>query len=195
MPGLQAANGASSPSSVVVAIHTTHAAFDIWPAEPDQMVEAREFAAALIGEDIVTPETLARVHDRSGAALFLAREEGRLTGVWAAVLLTEAGVRACHDDRFNALDPDTDHIAEKCNEPAGVYAWGVAGATKESAKRLLISAAAVDQATLSHLPGFTRPTTEAGRRLALERMNFRPVPGSKTGLVWMAPRTAQPRAA
>jgi hypothetical protein len=195
MPAPQAANGVSSPSSVVVAIHATHAAFDIWPAEPDQMVEAREFAAALIGGDIVSPKTLARIHDRTGAALFLAREEGRLTGVWAAVLLTEAGVRACHDDRFNALHPDTDHVAEKSSEPAGVYAWGVAGATKESAKRLLISAAAVDQATLSHLPGFTRPTTEAGRRLALERMNFTPVPGSKTGLVWMAPRTARPEAA
>jgi hypothetical protein len=195
MLGPQAANGVSSPSSVVVAIHATHATFDIWPAEPDQMVEAREFAAALIGGNIVTPETLARVHECTGAALFLAREEGRLTGVWAAVLLTQAGVRACHDDSFNALDPDPGHVAEKSSEPAGVYAWGVAGATKESARRLLISAAAVDQATLSHLPGFTRPTTPAGARLALERMNFRPVPGSKTGLVWMEPRTVRPQAA
>jgi hypothetical protein len=195
MQDRQAASGDSTLSSVVAAIHATHASFDIWPAAPAQMQEARAFAAALIGDDIVTPETLAWAHERTGASLFLAREDGRLTGVWAALLLTEAGVRACHDDTFNALEPDPDHVAEKTSEPAGVYAWGIAGATKDSSKRMLIAGAAVDYATLSHMPGFTRPTTEAGRRLALERMNFKPVPGSTTGLVWMAPRTARPQAA
>ena len=59
MQDRQAASGDSSPSSVVTAIHATHASFDIWPAAPAQMEEARAFAAALIGDDIVTPETLA----------------------------------------------------------------------------------------------------------------------------------------
>ena len=192
----QAASGISSLSSWVVnAIHATLAGFDVWPAEPAQMIEAREFAAALIGGDIVTPETLAWVHERTGASLFLAREAGRLTGVWAAVLLSEAGVRACHADAFDALEPDPAHVAEASAEPAGVYAWGIAGSTRESARRLVAAGAAVDQAALAHLPGFTRPVTEAGMRLALERMNFKPVPGSKTGLVWMAPRVVRPSVA
>jgi hypothetical protein len=189
MQGRQAASGVSSQSEVVSAIHATLATFDMWPAEPGQMVEARNFAAGLIGGDIVTPETLAWVHERTGGALFLAREEGRLTGVWAGVLLTEAGVRACHADTFNALDPDPDHVAEKWEDPAGVYAWGIAGSTRESAKRVVEAAGgALFRVTLAHLPYFTRPATPAGVRLVIERFNFMPVPSSTSGLCWMGPR-------
>ena len=196
MEGRQVACGDSgSPSWVVTAIHATLATFDIWPARPDQMAEAREFAARLIGGEIVKPETLAWVHERTGAALFLAREDGVLTGVWAALLMNEAGLRAAMADAFDAVDPDPSYVAARDEEPAAVYAWGIAGSTRDSAKRLVAAGAAVDQAALSHLPGFTRPVTEAGMRLALERMNFKPVPGSKTGLVWMAPRAARPEAA
>jgi len=189
MQGRQAARGVSSQSAVVSAIHATLATFDMWPAAPDQMVEARDFAAGLIGGDIVTPQTLAWVHERTGGALFLAREEGRLTGVWAGVLLTEAGVRACHADTFNALDPDPDHVAEKWEDPAGVYAWGIAGSTRESAKRVVEAAGgALFRVTLAHLPYFTRPATPAGVRLVIERFNFMAVPSSTSGLCWMGPR-------
>ena len=183
------------PSWVVSAICTTHAKFDIWPAAPDDMDEARAFAAAMIGPDIVRPETLAWVHARSGAGLFLAQEDGRLTGVWAAVLLTGAGVVACHEDRFDGVDPDPAHVAPIDEAPAGVYAWGIAAATRDSARRLVAASDAVDQAALAHLPGFTRPVTEAGLRLAVERKGFRPVPGSRTGLYWVDPRAGRASAA
>ena len=151
------------------------------------MVEAREFAAALIGGKNVSPETIAWVHERTGAALFLAHEDGRLTGIWAAVLLTQAGVQACMTDTFNALDPDSSHVVEKGEEPAGVYAWAVAGSTKESARRVVAAGANLYQNPLAHLPYFTRPVTPAGLRLVIERFNFQAVPGSTTGLAWMPP--------
>ena len=151
------------------------------------MTEAQAFAKALIGDKIVRPETLSWVHDRSGAALFLAREDGRLTGVWAALLLSEAGVRACQEDRFDGLDPDPEHVADKGSDPAGVYAWGIAAATRDTARRLVAAGEAVDLAALVHLPAFTRPVTEAGLRLAVERRGFRPVAGSRTGLYWVDP--------
>lgn len=177
--------------SVVDAIHAIHAAFDIWPAFSEQMTEAREFAAALIGGEIVTAQTLDWVHERTGAAVFLAREEGRLTGVWAAVLLSEAGVLACHADRFNALDPDARHVAAAPERPAGLYIWGVAGSTRRSAARVVAAHEAVVQAT-DHVPRFARPMTEAGRRLAARRNHFTPVHGSTSGLVWIGARGFQP---
>ncbi len=179
-------------SKVVQIILATHAAFDVRPASPGEMAEARMFAAAMIGSAIVNPETLAWVHARSGAGLFLAREEGRLTGVWAALLLTQAGVEACLADRFDGVDPDPAHVAEKGQEPAGIYAWGIAAATRDTAKRLMAASDAVDRAALAHLPGFTRPVTEAGLRLAVERKGFRPVEGSRTNLYWVDPRAARP---
>jgi hypothetical protein len=174
-------------SSVVRSIHATLAQFDIQPAAPAEMVEARALAETLIGDQIVRPETLARVHERSGAALFLAREEDRLTGVWAAVLLSEAGLRACHEDRFDGVEPEPEHVARKDRDPAGVYAWGIAAATRETARRLVAAGEAVDRAALAHLPAFTRPVTEAGLRLAVERRGFRLIEGSKTGLYWVDP--------
>jgi len=157
----------------------------MWPATTEQMAEARAFAASLIGENIVTPQTLAWVQDRTGAALFLAREEGRLTGVWAAVLLSQAGLAACHADRFDALDPNPSHVAEKGDPPAGVYAWGIAGSTRASAKRVVAAGEVAYREVFVHLPYFTRPTTAAGVRLAITRFGFKPVPGSTSGLVWM----------
>jgi len=189
MQGRQVFSGIMPQSQVVFSIHATLADFDMWPAAPEQMVEARDFAAGLIGGDIVTPETLAWVHERTGGALFLAREAGQLTGVWAGVLLTEAGVRACHADTFDALDPDPGHVAQKWEDPAGVYAWGIAGSTRESAKRVVEAAGgALFRVTLAHLPYFTRPATPAGVRLVIERFNFMPVPASTSGLCWMGPR-------
>jgi hypothetical protein len=176
--------------SAVEAIRDGLAAFEMTPAVSEDIDEARAFAAALIGPDIITPETLAWVHDYTGCALFLAREEGRLTGVWANVLLTEAGVRACFDDAFAALDPDIDHVAPLGQEPVGAYAWGVAASTKESRKRIVAAGGSVYAHELGHLPYFTRPATEAGVRLVIERFGFHAVPGATSGLVWMPPRVA-----
>jgi len=185
----------SGSSAVVSAIHASLAAFDMHSVQPEQIVEAREFAAALIGGENVRPETIAWVQERTGAALFLAYEDGRLTGVWAAVLLTEAGVRACMDDSFNALNPDIAHVAEKGEEPAGAYAWGIGGSTKESAKRVVRFGAYLFQNPLAHLPCFARPVTPAGARLVIERFNFQRVPGSTTGLVWTPPHGVRTEAA
>ena len=173
----------------IAAIHASHAGFGLSPARPDEIAEARDFAADLIGGKNVSPDTLAWVHERTGGCLFLAREEGRLTGVWASVLLTDAGVAACHADAFDALDPDPGHVSKKHQEPAGHYAWGIAGSTRESARRVVGAADALFWSVLSHLPFFTRPATPAGVRLVVERLGFEPVPGSSSGLVWRAPRT------
>jgi hypothetical protein len=185
----------SRSSAAVDAIYAGLAEFDMHAATPEQMFEARELAVALIGGEIVSPSTLSWVHERTGAAVFVAHEDDRLTGVWAVVMLTEAGVRACHDDTFDALNPDVAHVAERWEEPAGMYAWGVAGSTKESAKRVVAAGANLYQNPLAHLPYFTRPTTAAGVRLVIERFGFQPVPASTSGLVWMPPRARSSAAA
>jgi hypothetical protein len=157
-------------------------AYGLSPARPQDMHQAREFAATLIGGEIVSAGVLAWAHRRTGGALYLAHEEGRLTGVWANVLLA---------DRFNALDPEPSHVAERGQDPAGCYAWGVAASTRDSRKRIVAAGDAIYQGVLAHLPYFTRPATPAGVRLVIERFNFQPVAGSTTGLVWMPPRQRQ----
>jgi hypothetical protein len=190
----QVTSGITPSSWAVEAMHAAHARFDIWPAKSEEMGEARELAARLIGVEIVKPETLSRVHERTGGAVFVARQHGRVIGVWAAVLLSGAGFRAALADTFNAIEPETSHIADRREEPVAIYIWGIVGATRDSAHRIVAAGVAVDVA-LAHLPAFTRPTTPAGRRIALGRMGFKPLAGSDTGLVWMEPRAAGARVA
>src|SRR5689334_6599446 len=82
------------------------AAFGLRAACEDEAADARRLAAQLIGEGIVTARDLARVHRlNGGAALFLAHEDGALTGVLAFVLLNARGHRAVLDDAFDACAP------------------------------------------------------------------------------------------
>lgn len=172
---------------IVSAIRKDLAAFDLVPAVAADIAEARTFAAKLIGPNIVAAAALQRVHERSGAGLFLAREEGRLTGVLAFVLLNPAGLAAVWDQSFNAVDPEPAHVVAAGQEPVAVYGWGVAATTKPSAVRLIDGARAMGADAAAGLPYFARPTTEAGHRLMRERLNFVDCPGSTTGLVWLPP--------
>jgi len=167
------------------------APFDVRPAEPERITEARAFAAQLIGEGIVTAGDLERIHMLSGeAALFTTAEGGQLTGILAFVLLNAAGLAAVRTGAFNALSPADAHVAGPGEPARAFYGWGVAATTKPSARRLIDGARAIMAGAVGHLPKFARPTTEAGHRLMRERLGFVDLPGCRDGLVWQAPFAA-----
>ncbi|HLZ73880.1 hypothetical protein [Phenylobacterium sp.] len=164
------------------------AAFDVAPAQGDDIAAARQFAAQLIGEGIVAAADLERVHHLTGdSALFVTREEGELTGVLAFVLLNVSGLRAVLTGAFDALSPAAEHVAGPGQPACAFYGWGVAATTKPSARRVIDGARAIMGGAFCHLPKFARPTTEAGHRLMRERLGFEDLPGSFDGLVWQAP--------
>jgi hypothetical protein len=180
---------------IVAEIHRDLAGVDLAPAGETDIDEAREFAAALIGPRIVSSTALKRVHEQTRAGLFLAREEGRLTGVLAFVLLSRAGLEAVWAEAFDACDPASAHMIQAGQEPVALYGWGVAAATKASAVRLIEGANRMGAGAVAGLPYFARPTTEAGHRLMRERMGFVDCPGSTSGLVWLAPSLVEGAAA
>ena len=185
----------ASPGPVVRLIHSELAAFDVRPAISSEMHEARAFAARLIGPEIVSAAALERVHARSGAGLFLAKEGGELTGVLAFVLLSRAGLAAVWDETFDALDPPDACVSALHQNPVALYGWGVAATTKASAGRVIEGAQAMWAGAVAGLPYFARPTTPRGERLMRERLNFEDLPGSRTGLVWLPPERARRAAA
>jgi hypothetical protein len=163
-------------------------AFGVRPAEGAEIAVARAFAAQLIGEGIVAAADLERVHRLTGeSALFIAREDGEMTGVLAFVLLNVSGLRAVLTGAFNALAPAAEHVAGPGAPACAFYGWGVAATTKPSARRVIDGAKAVMAGACGHLPKFARPTTEAGHRLMRERLGFENLPGSFDGLVWQPP--------
>lgn len=171
------------------------AEFDIPAATPGEMVEAQAFAARLIGGKIASADTLAWIQARTGASVFLVRENGELTGLVAFVLLSEEGRQAVWSDRFDGFDPAPGHVASPTDEPAAVYGWGIAATNHEAAQRLLEASQLMGRTAVAHLAYFARPVTPKGLRLMVERLMFKPLPGSTTGLVWIEPYDQQSPAA
>lgn len=177
----------ASDARVSARIRDELAHLEIHPARADEVLEARDFAAGLIGPDIVTPEGLQMVHERSGAGLFVVRDEEELTGVLAIILLSAQGLAAIEADRFDALSPDPAHVARFDEEPAALYGWGIAATRKFVARRLVDGLSLLANGVIGHMPYFARAATPAGARLLIERIGFRPYPGSQTGLLQLDP--------
>lgn len=173
--------------TVTSAVRAELALLDIHPARPQEVAEARRFAAALIGGAIVSPAGLQRVHEYSGAGLFLHRDEDELTGILALVMLSAAGHDAIRRETFDALDPDLAHVAAVGEDPAALYGWGIAATRKMAARRLVDGLSAIANGPVGHLPYYSRAATPQGERLLIERIGFRPYPGSTTGLLQLAP--------
>lgn len=184
---LKTAETRSGDSYAEHAICAAFAEFGVSPARLDEIEEARGFAARLIGGEMASAETLAWMHQRTGAALFLARDGGELTGLLAFILLSEEGVRAVWADTFEALQPDPAHVAGPGAPPAGIYNWGVATSRFGAVKRLFGAFELMRRQAVPHLAFFGRPSTKAGWRVTVDHLKFKPLPGSKTGLVWIEP--------
>jgi hypothetical protein len=171
----------------VIGIRAAFAEYGVLPARPDQIVEAQAFATRLIGGKLVSPEKLASIHDTTGAGLFLVHEDGELTALFAMVLLNADGRRAVEADEFDSLEPPGRHVIGRGEEPAAIYGWGIAATNHPAAQRIIDACGLLGRTAAPHLPVFARPVTPRGLRLMVERMNFKPVPGSTTGLVWAGP--------
>jgi|HubBroStandDraft_5_1064220.scaffolds.fasta_scaffold409436_2 hypothetical protein len=176
------------PSDCTQAVRAALAECDISPARPREVAEARALAVRLIGGDMATTETIARVHERSGAGLFVIRENGALAGLLAFLMLSDHGRTALLKGVLDTLAPAPDHVIEAGEEAAGVYSWAIAAANHGVAQSLVRGHERVRHVAAPHLPFYLRPVTPQGRRLAVVRLGFKPLPGRRNGLFWSEPK-------
>jgi hypothetical protein len=176
------------PSDCTHAVCDALAVFDISPAQLSEVGEARALAVRLIGGDMATTETIARVHERTGAGLFIIRQHGALTGLLAFLLLSESGRTALLKGSLDTLAPSPGHLVTDGEEAAGVYSWAIAAANHGAAQSLVRGHERMRHVAVPHLPFYLRPVTPQGRRLAVVRLGFKPLPGSRNGLFWSEPK-------
>jgi hypothetical protein len=172
----------------VLAIRAAFAEFGIDPAALADIAEARDFALRLIGGRMASTRTIASVHAKTGAGLFLAREHGLIHGLLAFIMLNQAGAEAAVCDEFDSLAPCPEFISPADEEPVAIYSWAIAAADKDAATRLIRAHERLRHVAVAHLPFYCRLATEQGRRLAIVRMGFKPLPGSQSGLFWSEPK-------
>lgn len=183
----------AAPYRDFAAIRRATSAFGLQPADAADIAEAHAIATALIGPAIASPQALAAVHDATGVGVLVLRREGRLTGMVAMATLNEDGHAALLDERFDALAPQLDYLARPGDRVAALYGWGIAATDKASARDCVQSVFAVGQA-VEGVRFYARAATDAGRRMLVDRMLFKPVPGSPSGLLafsWAEHRAAR----
>lgn len=189
----QSVAGEAAKSGAARALRDRLAAIGMVPARLDETGAIRDLAARLIGPNIADEAALASIHRRTGYGFYVAREAGALSAVMALVLLNAVGLAAVRADTFNSLRPDPAQAVLPHEAPQAVYGWGIAAATRESARVLVESSWAV--LDVVRRPFFVRAATEAGRRMLTEKMSFVPYPGSTSGLLWWDAAERQRRAA
>jgi hypothetical protein len=155
----------------------------MFDARLEEFGSVRAMAAALIGPGIASEEVLKTVFAHTGYGIYLVREEGRPTGVVALIMLNATGLAAVEADLFDPLEPHLDCVALPHEAPTGVYAWGIAAATREAAK-VAVAGAWATRSAAPNIPFFVRAATDAGRRLLTEKMPFTLYPGTTTDLLW-----------
>lgn len=139
-----------------------------------EMTVARDLAATLMGQEVVSVSTLRAVQAIQPAATLVFREEGRITGVFGQLLLRPSAIGPIFEGRFDALDVDTDYLS-RAGELVGLgYAWGIAASTKRAAAAGIQNGQLVRPRLFPDLTIFTRAVTPIGRHIALNRYRYQP---------------------
>ncbi|MBS0410677.1 MAG: hypothetical protein JSR86_12240 [Proteobacteria bacterium] len=169
--------------------------FGVAPADPRDLVEAQDLATRLMEHKVASLETYLRVQVIQPAAVLVAKEAGRVTGVAGMLFLRRAGVEQILAGAFDALDPADELLTHEGESPVALYAWGVAAATKLGGQAILGGGRAVRLQLFPTITGFTRAVTGAGRHVALTRYGYRPLRHPDDDLMVSEPTLAAERAA
>jgi len=171
-------------SETIAGIRAQLAAYGVLAARPEQIPEAQALCARLVGLPVASAQVMAAVHMRSGAGLFLVHEDEKLAGVMGFVPLSQAGLAAVLADAFKAVDPLESEVCARWEEPAAMFGWGIATRSHSATKTLVTGVSEMGRVVVPHLDWFGRTVTADGERLIMQRLGWRPLPGSTTGLIW-----------
>jgi hypothetical protein len=175
-------------------ITKAYADFNIYTLTGDRLAEAHELGLQRIGPNIASLETMRKVQEKTSLGILgmtRAQMDGvedpgnqsPLVGIYGVLPLTGAGTQAVIENRFNAIDPDFDHVCDKGDEPGGVFAWGVATTAHDAASLIILVTVLVGDYVTPHLDWYARAVTPDGKRLLIDKMGWVNMPDSPDGLV------------
>lgn len=147
---------------------------DASPAGPAELPELIALAQRLIPPLAAAEEAIGRVYRRNPDSIWAVRRPSGPVGVFAMLLLNQAGAEAMLAGRFDVTDPPTDLLTARGERAAAVYLWAIAtpGVAIEAFKvvSLWLRAPAYAEADI-----LTRTTTPSGARFAAN-IGFEPLP-------------------
>ena len=167
------------------------AAHGCGPPDAAELAEARDLATRLMDHEVAPLEVYRGALAGQPSAILVFRQDGRVTGVFGALLLAPAALDRILDERFDALAPDLDLLTRDGGRPGLAYNWGVAAETKAAAVAVLGAAGALTRQLFPDITAFTRAVTGAGRHIALKRYGYRPLRGPDDNFLIKEPVLAE----
>lgn len=154
-------------------------------ARLDELPELRKLATELISPHIMSLAGLRMVLRKTRSGLLAFKEtDGELTGMLGVARLTDKGHEALLAGSFNPLEPSARHYAGPGDAVSAVYALGIASLTREAARATVTACVRLRETVMAELPFYARPSTNAGRRVLVERLHCSETLGN---ILWSPP--------
>lgn len=118
--------------------------------------EAHALVESLVAPPVACPDIMRRVQAKTGAGLFIMRQDGRITAVIGELALTPSGLHAVQTGAFDGLAPASEHLCAPGNIVSAMYCWGAAAATRRASAASVRAVVAARETTYADLPFFTR---------------------------------------
>lgn len=148
---------------------------NLFPAKSEDLPEAHALASSLINSDLVALDLMRRIHQASGGAMYVHRENGTMTGTLGLLVLAQVDVDQLRAGQFDGRFIDPDRLPTTAEQFAGTYIWVSAASTKNASRAVVKGGGAMVDNLLWGLPVYSRAATEDGMR-ALLNFNFAPLP-------------------
>ncbi len=162
-------------------------------AETEQdFIDVHALAVAELGPGIASYAEVKRVESLTGAAIWVIRRRGAVSGFLAPLALTAEGVAALVEGAFNASAIDQKWVARMGQPIAGFYCWCYAGKDQFSRGALTLGLRTLIDRYFPDLPFFGRASTEAGARI-MRHLGFFPFDGVEH-LLWRCCNVMEPAA-
>ncbi len=157
--------------------------YTMGPLATGDISEIHSLAVSSIGCKLASLATFHRVLRLHPGLTYVIRKdsEPRLRGFFALLLLSAKGRAAATLDKFSGANPSPHHLASRESAGAALYSW-VSVAERLAAFAVPLIMKNLQERALGHLDIYSRPGTEAGRRI-MSNLGFSAVLPHQTGEV------------
>ena len=138
-----------------------------------ELADVHAIASEQIGGALATLDEIRRVDGLTGAAIWVVRRKGEVTGFLAPLALTEAGRDALVEGSFRAGAIEQAWVAQLGQKLSGFYCWSYAGRDQVTRGALVLALRTLIDHHFPDLPFFGRDTTAAGGRI-MAHLGFAP---------------------
>jgi len=161
------------------------APFGVHLAAPAELAAAHQLAEALVGARLAPLSALAASHARTGASawLYTCQRTGDVSGVLLTLPLTAEGEIALILGKFNAADPDPEHLCAPGDPVSAMYIWFTGGRGLSARSAVMRTALAWRDGVYGDLRAYSRAATSGGAR-GLTTLRFEPLEPHGPGLMF-----------